>query len=84
MPDYKKTEQLFKDMEISHLYHKPLAQLDDDLFYQKITNPETGQPYQWTDLDSNLRKFANGKKYPTREVRQISYKDNSIGGSHIK
>jgi hypothetical protein len=44
MPEYKKTEQLFKDMEISHPYHKPLAQLNDDLFYQKITNPETGQP----------------------------------------
>lgn len=46
MPDYKKTEQLFNDIKISHLYHKPLAQLDDEIFYQKITNPETGQPYQ--------------------------------------
>jgi hypothetical protein len=29
---------MFKNMEISHLYQRPLAQLDDDLFYQ-ITDP---------------------------------------------
>lgn len=52
MPDYKKTEQPFKDMEISHPYHEPLAQIDDELFFQKITNPETGEPYLWADLDS--------------------------------
>jgi hypothetical protein len=45
MPDYKKTEQLFKEMGISHLYKKPMAQLDDELFYAKVTNPETNQPY---------------------------------------
>ena len=71
MPDYKKTEQLFKEREISHLYHKPQAQLDDELFYAKVTNPETGQPFQWEDLTVSNRKFANGKKYPIKEVFQI-------------
>lgn len=50
MPDYKKTEQLFKEQGISNHYQKPMGQLDDELFYAKITNPETGQPYQWADL----------------------------------
>jgi hypothetical protein len=45
MPDYKKTEELFKEMGISHLYQKPQAQRGEELFLAKITNPVTGQPY---------------------------------------
>jgi hypothetical protein len=62
MPDYKKTEQLFKEQGISKYYKKQMAQLDDELFYQKITNSETEKPYQWEDLPPGHRKFSNGKK----------------------
>jgi hypothetical protein len=44
MPDYKKTEELFKEMGISHLYKKPMAQLDDELFYAKITTQRLANP----------------------------------------
>jgi hypothetical protein len=71
MPDYKRTEQLFRERDILHHYHKPIAQLDDELFYKKITNPETEQPFQWTDLTPSYRKFANGRKYPVIEVLQM-------------
>jgi len=48
-----------------------MAQLDDELFYQKITNPEIEKRYQWEDLPPRYRKFSNGRKYPVREVLQI-------------
>jgi hypothetical protein len=84
MPDYKKTEQLFKEMGISHLYKKPMAQLDDELFYAKVTNPETNQPYQCADLDVSYRKHGNDKKYPTRQVNQIVHIRRADGSEWLK
>jgi hypothetical protein len=71
MPDYKKSEQLFIDMEIHNFFKKPQGQLDDELFYQRITNPETDKPYQWADLDSSYRKHGNNSTYPIRQINQI-------------
>jgi hypothetical protein len=62
-PITNKTEQLFKEQGISNYYKKQLAQLDDELFYKKIANPETEKTYQWEDLPPGYRKFSNGKKY---------------------
>jgi hypothetical protein len=71
MADYKKSEQLFKDLEIHNFFKKPQGQLDDELFYQRITNPETDKPYQWADLDSSYRKHGNNITYPLRQINQI-------------
>ena len=46
MPDYKKTEQVFKAEGIAHLYKKPLEQVGDELFHTKVTNPDTGTFHQ--------------------------------------
>jgi hypothetical protein len=46
MPDYKKTEELFRAQGILHLYKKPQAQIDDELFYAKVTNPHTNTFFQ--------------------------------------
>jgi hypothetical protein len=45
-PITNKTEQLFKEQGISNYYKKQLAQLDDELLYKKIANPETEKTYQ--------------------------------------
>lgn len=71
MPDYKKTEELFKAQGIVDLYKKPLGQLDDELFYAKVMNPETNTFYQISDLPSEYRKLGKNRKYPVRQVLQI-------------
>ena len=71
MPDYKKTEELFKAQGILHLYKKPPGQLDDELFYAKVTNPTTGTFYKLSDLPIEYRQNRQDKQYPIREVNQI-------------
>lgn len=71
MPDYKRTEELFKEMGISHLYKRPQAQLDDDLFYARVSNPHTKTFFQITDLPIEYRQNKANKSYPVREVNQI-------------
>jgi hypothetical protein len=72
MPDYRKTEELFKTEGILHLYKKPPGQLDDELFYAKVTNPETNTFYQVFDLPLEYRKnLQQNKTYPVRQVYQI-------------
>ena len=55
MPDYKRTEELFKAQGILHLYKKPIAQLDDELFFAKVTNPNTNTFYKISDLPIEYR-----------------------------
>jgi len=71
MPDYQRTEQMFKSEGIEHLYKRPLGQLDDELFHAKVTNPETATFYQISDLSLDYRKNLKNKTYPVREVYQI-------------
>jgi hypothetical protein len=52
--------QLFREGDILNHYTRPVAQLDDELFYQKITNPETEKPFQSADLTPSYRRFTNG------------------------
>jgi hypothetical protein len=61
-----------------------MAQLDDELFYAKITNPETGQPYHWSDLDVSYRRHGSDKKYPTRQVNQIIHVRRLDGSEWLK
>jgi hypothetical protein len=69
MPDYRKTEELFKATGVLHLYKKPLGQLDDELFHAKVTNPDTNAFYQISDLPLEYRKnLQQNKSYPIREV----------------
>jgi hypothetical protein len=71
LPDYRKTEDLFIAEGIAHLYKKP-GQLDDELFYTKVINPETNTFYQISDLPLKYRKnLQQNKIYPLREVYQI-------------
>jgi hypothetical protein len=80
MPEYRKTEELFKAKEILHLYKRPPGQLDDELFYAKVTNPETNTFYQISDLPLEYRKDLQNKTYPLREVYQI-YRIKRLDGT---
>jgi hypothetical protein len=85
MPNYKKTEELFlaagyklplpPDSKERYapgtlIYQKPLAQLDDELFYAKVTNPHTNTFYQLEDLPIEYRQNKESKIYPIRQVYQ--------------
>jgi hypothetical protein len=80
MPDYRKTEELFKAEGVLHLYKKPLGQLDDELFYAKVTNLATNTFYQVSGLPLEYRKNLQSKTYPVREVYQI-YRIKRVNGS---
>lgn len=54
-----------------HLYKKPLEQLDDERWYSKVTNPETGTFCKISDLPIEYRKNREDKPYPIRQVFQI-------------
>jgi hypothetical protein len=72
MPEFKRAQEMFKSEGIEHLYKKPLGQLDDELFYAKVTNPETNTFYQVSDLPLEYRKnLQQNKTYPIREMYQI-------------
>ncbi|CAN5378351.1 hypothetical protein BH18THE2_BH18THE2_25250 [soil metagenome] len=84
MPDYKRTEQIFKAEGIAHLYKKPLEQVDDELFHTKVTNPDTGTFYQIADLPIAYRKFGEDRKYPIRQVLQIIRIKRAGGSEWLK
>jgi hypothetical protein len=87
MPDYKKTKALFlaagyklplpPDSKERYppgtlIYQKPLGQIEDELFYAKVTNPHTNTFYQPQDLPIEYRQnMENNKTYPIKEVNQI-------------
>jgi hypothetical protein len=81
MPDYRRTEELFKAEEILHLYKKSPGQLDDELFLAKVINPETNTFYQPSVLPLEYRKnLQQNKTYPLREVYQI-YRIKRLDGT---
>lgn len=87
MPDYKRTQEIFvangyklplpPDSKERYppgtlIYQKPQAQIDDELFYAKVTNPHTNTFYQIGDLPIEYRQNnRENKTYPIRQVYQI-------------
>jgi hypothetical protein len=56
MPDYKKTQKIYEEQGISHLWKQPLELLDDELFEAKVINPDTKTYNQVSDLPSRIQK----------------------------
>jgi hypothetical protein len=71
MPDFKKTENIYVEQEITKFWKKPLEMLDDELFEAKVINSNTKTYNQVSDLPVECRKPGENKKYPVREVFQI-------------
>jgi hypothetical protein len=71
MPDFKRTQKIFEEQDLSRFFKKPLELLDDELFEAKVINPDTNTYYQVSDLPLAYRKFSEDKKYPIRQVLQI-------------
>ena len=70
MPDFKKTQKIYEEQGISHLWKQPLELLDDELFEAKVINPDTKTYNQVSDLPVEYRKLGD-RKYPVRQVLQI-------------
>ena len=71
MPDFKKTQKIYEEQGISHLWKQPLELLDDELFEAKVINPDTKTYNQVSDLPVEYRKLVENRKYPVRQVLQI-------------
>jgi hypothetical protein len=71
MPDFKKTQKIYEEQGISHLWKQPLELLDDELFEAKVLNPDTKTYNQVSDLPVEYRKLGENSKYPIRQVLQI-------------
>ena len=71
MPDFKKTQKIYEEQGISHLWKQPLELLDDELFEVKVINPDTKTYNQISDLPVEYRKLGENRKYPVRQVLQI-------------
>ena len=71
MPDFKKTQKIYEEQGISHLWKQPLELLDDELFEAKVLNPDTKTYNQVSDLPVEYRKLGEIGKYPVRQVLQI-------------
>jgi hypothetical protein len=63
MPDFKRTQKIFEEQDLSRFFKKPLELLDDNLFEAKVINPDTKTYYQVSDLPLAYRKFSEDKKY---------------------
>jgi hypothetical protein len=71
MPDFKRTQKIFEEQELSKFFKKPLELLDDELFEAKVINPDTKAYNQVSDLPMAYRKLGENRKYPVRQVLQI-------------
>jgi hypothetical protein len=71
MPDFKKTQKIYEEQGISHLWKQPLELLDDELFEAKVINPDTRTYNQVSDLPVEYRKLGENREYPVRQVLQI-------------
>jgi hypothetical protein len=71
MPDFKKTQKIYEEQGISHLWKQPLELLDDKLFEAKVINPDTRTYNQVSDLPVEYRKLGENREYPVRQVLQI-------------
>jgi hypothetical protein len=41
MPDFKRTQKIFEEQDLSRFFKKPLELLDDELFEAKVISPDT-------------------------------------------
>jgi hypothetical protein len=71
MPNFKKTQKIYEEQGISHLWKQPLELLDDELFEAKVINPDTKTYNRVSDLPVEYRKLGENRKYPVRQVLQI-------------
>jgi hypothetical protein len=85
MPDHKKTEEIYlaagyklplsPDAKERHppgtqIYSKPPKQQDEEQWFAKVTNPNTGRFYQVSDLPAENRH--TNKVYPIKHVIQMA------------
>jgi hypothetical protein len=69
MPDHKRTEELYKREAFP--YPKPVDQLDQEQWFEKVINPNTGTFYQPSDLPAEHRHTTN-KTYPVKYTIQMT------------
>ena len=80
MPDFKRTQKIFEEQELSKFFKKPLELLDDEMFEAKVMNPDTKTYTQISDLPVGYRKLGDDRKYPIRQVLQI-YRIKRVDGT---
>jgi hypothetical protein len=83
MPDFKKTQKIYEEQGISHLWKQPLELLDDELFEAKVINPDTKTYNQVSDLPVGYRKLGD-RKYPIRQVLQLYRVKRTDGTEWLK
>lgn len=73
MPDFRKTKQLFEEGRLMKIWNGPQELLGDELFEQKVINPDTKTYTQIADLPADYRKreIDPNTKYPIRQIFQI-------------
>jgi hypothetical protein len=69
MSNFQKTEACYA--EEKYKYQKPVEQQGHELWYQKVTNPDTGTFYKISDLQIGTRKIKEDKPYPIKHANQI-------------
>ena len=84
MPDFKRTQKIFEEQDLSRFFKKPLELLDDELFEAKVINPDTKTYQQISDLPIECRKPRENRKYPIRQVLQIFRIRESDGTEWLK
>jgi hypothetical protein len=57
MLDFRKTQKIFEEQDLSKFFKKPLELLDDELFGARVTSPDTKTYYQVSDLHVAYRKL---------------------------
>jgi hypothetical protein len=74
MPDFKRTQKIFEEQGLMEFWKKQLhvELLDNELWEQKVMNPDTKAYTQISDLPVAYRKFDENRKYPIRQVLQIT------------
>jgi hypothetical protein len=71
MPDYRRTQKIFEEQELSTFFKKPLELLDDELFDAKVINPDTKTYNQVSDLPVAYRKFRGWEVSPPASAPDI-------------
>jgi hypothetical protein len=71
MPDFKRTQKIFEEQDLSRFFKRPLELLDYELFEAKVISPDTKTYQQISDLPIECRTPGENRKYPVRQVLQI-------------
>ena len=72
MPDFKRTQKIFEEQDLSRFFKKPLELLDDELFEAKVISPDTKTYQQISDLPIECRTPGENRKYPVRPIIDLS------------